>query len=206
MSTARSPRGPYRNGIARRKQILAKAGEVFATYGYLAGSLRQIALEVGVSPAALTRHFDSKEDLLIEVLKLWGEETSTATAGLGSGIGYFEGQSSLMEYHLSHRGYLELFLRLSAEASNAAHPAAAFIRERNRQTLHQFIANLNEAIALGDVAPMTPDEVEQECRLLIAAMDGLELQWLLDPNVELVALFQRHQEQMVARWRAGTST
>ena len=205
MSTARSPRGPYRNGIARRKQILAKAGEVFATYGYLAGSLRQIALEVGVSPAALTRHFDSKEDLLIEVLKLWGEETGSATAGLGSGIGYFEGQSSLMRYHLAHRGYLELFLRLSAEASNPAHPAATFIRERNRRTLELFISNLNEAIAAGDIAAMSNDEVEQECRLLISVMDGLELQWLLDPNVELVALFERHQEQMLARWRADIS-
>ena len=43
-------------------------------------------------------------------------------------------------------------------------------------------------------------EVELEARLFVAAMDGMELQWLLDPRVDLLELFDRFLETTLARW------
>ena len=48
--------------------------------------------------------------------------------------------------------------------------------------------------------PLSEAEVELEARLFVAAMDGIELQWLLDPGVDLLELFDRLLEQTLARW------
>ena len=36
--------------------------------------------------------------------------------------------------------------------------------------------------------------------LFVAAMDGMELQWLIDPRVDLLELFDRFLETTLARW------
>jgi hypothetical protein len=38
--------------------------------------------------------------------------------------------------------------------------------------------------------------------MLIAAMDGLELQWLIDPDIDLVALFDEYMDAAITRWTA----
>ncbi len=75
------PRGPYRTGIKRRREIVDAASRIFARYGYAGGSLRQIAGDVGVTPAALARHFDNKYGLLQAVLTHWEKRTTTGSRG-----------------------------------------------------------------------------------------------------------------------------
>ena len=64
--TVRS-RGAYAKGVARRQEILDVAIQVFARRGADRTSLRAIAQEVGVTHAALTHHFGSLEQLLVDV-------------------------------------------------------------------------------------------------------------------------------------------
>ncbi len=50
----------------RTRQALAEAAiELFATHGYGATTVEQIANRAGVSPRTFFRHFDSKEDVLL---------------------------------------------------------------------------------------------------------------------------------------------
>ena len=49
-------RGPYRNGVRTREQIIAAATNVFGEFGFAGGSIRTIAARVGVSPATLLQH------------------------------------------------------------------------------------------------------------------------------------------------------
>lgn len=202
MTEVRTRRGPYRSGIARRRQIITTAAEVFATYGYRSGSLRQIATAVGVTPAALTRHFDSKEDLLTGVLEYWREQTDKLADPHAAGVDFFNGLRRLVNYHVDHPGYLELFLTLSTEATDPNHPAAAFIRNRYDRTVSDFSAQLTLAVNAGDVRPMSATEIDQQCRALIAYMDGIELQWLLNPAIDLPAQFGQHLDRVLASWRS----
>jgi AcrR family transcriptional regulator len=204
MSEARSVRGPYRNGIERRQQIVEKAAEIFATYGFIGGSLRQIALEVGVTPAALSRHFDSKEDLLTGVVEYWRERTERVTDPEARGLDFFEQLRKIVSYHVEHPGYLELFLTLSTEATDPRHPAASFIRDRYARTLEAFCEELKRAVDAGAARQMTSDEIEFECRAMIAFMDGIELQWLLDDTVDLQTSFDRYLAACYLRWGAET--
>lgn len=105
-----------------------------------------------------------------------------------------------MAYHLNHVGYIELFLTLSTEATNLNHPARGFITERYVSVFRKFRQNLAIAAAEGEILPMTQQQMEWEARTFIAVMDGIELQWLLDREIDLLDLFLNHQTITIARW------
>jgi len=204
MST--TSRGPYRTGIKRRREVLEAAADIFGQYGYAGGSLRQIAEQVGVTPTALLRLFGTKENLLIAVLEYWGEESAKAAlseeGGLRkSGLAFFKSMESAMEYHTTHRGLLELFLTLTIEATDPAHPARQFITRRYEALIAQATVALAEAERTGEVRPFTAAEREHEVRQLFAIMDGIEIQWLLDPTVDLVESFHYAFSLILQRWQ-----
>lgn len=203
MTETRAVRGPYRSGIARRAQIIHAAAEVFATNGYRGGSLRQIAQEVGVTPAALARHFERKEDLLTAVLEYWREQTDRLIDDTAVGVDYFTGLRRLVAYHVDHRGYLELFLTLGTEAVNPDHPAADFMRRRYDTTVSTFSRHLAHAVEGGDVRAMDATEIDRESRAFIAYLDGIELQWLLEPTLDLRDHFDHHLADTFRSWGYG---
>lgn len=57
-----------RAGTDTRAQILEASLELFLSNGFARTSLREIAEKVGISKPALYYHFDSKDDLLMELL------------------------------------------------------------------------------------------------------------------------------------------
>lgn len=52
-----------------RDRILATAAELFAGRGYSSASLQDVADRLGITKAALYYHFDSKDDILLTILR-----------------------------------------------------------------------------------------------------------------------------------------
>jgi len=75
METTQRRRGP-RIDVDVRVVLLDTAEELFGTEGVDAVSLRSVAREAGVAPAALTHHFPSKRDLLGAVVWRRGERVA----------------------------------------------------------------------------------------------------------------------------------
>ena len=111
-----APRGPYQNGIRRRREIIESASRVFASYGFTSGSLRQIADEVGVTPAR------------------------------GGGV-------------------------------QPGRPGAD-------RAVPDLVGRVDQTTHAGDTVEMSDDVIVAEVRSLFATMDGLQLQWLLDPGID----------------------
>jgi AcrR family transcriptional regulator len=197
-------RGPYRKGLERRDRIIRSASEVFGAVGYIGGSLRAIGDRVGASPATLIHYFGSKEGLLAAVLEDWQLQTSRwSLADDPPGLAYFRAMITVTEFHVEHRGLLELFVTMAAEATNPGHPAREFIQRRYADVFANCTAKLREAVGLGEVAHLSDEAIEAEVRILIAVLDGIELQWLLGADIDLAVLASRHLEQAIARWEAG---
>jgi AcrR family transcriptional regulator len=196
----RVERGPYRKGIQRRQEIVRAAAQVFAERGYHGGSLRTIGERVGASSASLVQYFGTKEGLLAAVLEEWARESRPAAIDGLRGLAWVRSMREAMVYNEAHRGLIELFLTLGIEATNVEHPARAFVQHRYATVVAEHVRHLREAVADGEVRAMTDGELGQEARLFVAAMDGIELQWLLDPDVDLLELFDRLLEQTLARW------
>src|SRR3954449_818577 len=197
-STGTNARGPYRTGIRRREQIIATAITVFGEYGYAGGSIRTIADRVGVSHATLLQHIGTKEGLLTAVLEEWDRQTVEARLADVSGLGYFRRLPAVMGAHQSNRGLLELFTTIAAEASSPAHPAHAFIQRRYTDNLATLATHLQQAVDTGDVAPLTPTEIDIEVRLVTAVLDGIGLQWLLDSSTDVTVSVETYTTRPAA--------
>jgi len=200
-TAAGATRGPYRTGIRRREQILAAAIGVFGEFGFAGGSVRSIADRVGVSHAALLQHFGSKEGLLMAVLAEWDRQTVEARLADASGLEYFRRLPEVMGAHLEHPGLLELFTTIAAEASSTSHPAAEFIRHRYATNIATLAGHLRRAVDEGEIIDLGPAEVEAEARLVTAVLDGIGLQWLLDPSTDVVATVRTYIDRSIASWR-----
>lgn len=199
--TTTRTRGHYRAGVRRREQLIAVAVEVFAEHGYAGGSIRAIAERAGVSHATLIQHFGNKEGLLIAVLEEWDRRVVQDGLADVSGLDYFRRLPEVMASHQPNRGLLELFITLAAEASSPAHPAHAFIAQRYTRNLATLAGHLRKAVVAGDVASLADAEIEIEVRLITAALDGIGLQWLLDPSTDVAASVSTYVERAISAWR-----
>lgn len=195
-------RGPYKTGVRRREQLIAVAVDVFAQHGYAGGSIRAIAEKAGVSHATLIQHFGSKEGLLTAVLEDWDRRTVEEGLANVSGLDYFWRLPEVMAAHQDNRGLLELFTTLAAEASSPTHPAHAFIAQRYAGNLATLAGHLREAAQRGDIAPLTDAQIRVEVQLVTATLDGIGLQWLLDPTTDVMASVATYVDRAIAAWRA----
>lgn len=195
----RATRGPYRNGVKRRREIVMAAAGAFGQFGYHGASLRQIADQVGTTNATLIAYFGSKEGLLIAVLEHWREETAPET-DVFEGLDYFRSFAFLMRYHEKRRGLIELFLTMSIEAAREDHPARPFVLERQLATIAAMAENLRVASERQEIMPMPRAVMEAEARLMIATLDGLEIQWIQSEDLNLETMVRRHVDSAIARW------
>ena len=178
----RRARGEYAKTRERRETILDAALEVFAEGGYRSGSLREVAQRVGISEAGLLHHFPNKVALLEAVLDR-RDDRSRAMVPFDpdNGAAMMRGLVRLAAYNASVPGVVELFCTLSAEATSVDHPAHAYFVRRYIYTRTNVEAGFANLESQGLMRPgVTP---YRAAVALIAIMDGLQVQWLLDRTV-----------------------
>ncbi len=139
-----------------------------------------------MSRAGLLRHFESKEALLQAVLEdrdARDREFFTPYARVRGGVGILRGMIDLAENNERSPGMIDLFARLSIEASHPAHPAHAYFRGRYAGIRRGTAGALRAAARAGYLrSSVDPDEAAVR---LTAVMDGLQTQWGLEPAVAM---------------------
>ncbi|MFF9864048.1 MULTISPECIES: TetR/AcrR family transcriptional regulator [unclassified Streptomyces] len=169
----------------RRAEILRAALEVIAERGYRGATLGAVAERVGLTQQGLLHYFPTKEALLVAVL----EERDQWDTGGGTREGWrLDLLGSLVDYNAMRPGIVQTFSALLGESVTEGHPARAFFTRRYAQVREEMASVLRAEY--GDRLPggLTP---EQAAPLLTAVMDGLQYQWLLDPeSVDMPAAFR----------------
>jgi AcrR family transcriptional regulator len=185
--TPRGPRGSYAKGQARRQAIVDEALAVFSRTGFHSGSLREIAKRVGLTPAGLMHHFADKEELFVEVLRQRDEKVRQA-AGDPAEHTLVQQAEKVVAYNQTTRGLTSLYAIVSAEATDSEHPSHADFAERYRSGAQ----NAEELLRAGQEAGEVRADIDPAlaARLISAVMDGIQLQWLLDEQVDMVPLFE----------------
>ena len=167
----------------RRAEIVRAALEVIAERGYRGASLAAVAERVGLTQQGLLHHFPTKDALLVAVLKdrdRWDAVPATQWR--------VDLLASLVEYNAMRPGIIQTFSALLGESVTEGHPARPYFTERYRQVRANMAAVLRTEY--GDRLPngLTP---ERTAPLLVAVMDGLQYQWLLDPeSVDMPGAFR----------------
>ncbi|WP_406689914.1 TetR family transcriptional regulator [Saccharopolyspora sp. ID03-671] len=174
------------------------AVEAFARDGYQACSLARIASEVGLSQAGLLHHFPTKEDLLAAVLDERDRlDTRRFLADGAEGIEMLTALEKLVEYNTYLTGMVQSFTVLAGESTADLHPAREWFTTRYDNVRTMIADELRKGVAHGDVRPDTDcDAIAAE---IVATIDGLQLQWLLDPEkVDMPALFRAYAARLRA--------
>ncbi|MBN9176517.1 MAG: TetR/AcrR family transcriptional regulator [Microbacterium sp.] len=182
-------RGSYAKGIAKREEILERALDVIASEGYAGASVRAIADAVGLSQAGLLHYFDSKEELFTEILRKRDEVDAALFGGVDATSAtaeeLHEGYVAVVRHNTDVPGLVHLFSRLAVDAADPAHPAHDYFLARGAGLRVLYVDALERAQREG---ALTSDvDAETLARILQAVADGMQLQWMLDPDVDMAA-------------------
>jgi len=189
----------YRKGTRRRQQILESAIALFGQRGVDSSSLRTVAEAIGVSHTALQHYFATRDELLVEVYRTHEALTDDEESSAGkSAVGLIVAAA---ERNRSIPGLVELYATLTTDALQERHAATRqFVRDRFRSLRATLAARIESAQRARRI-PAGVDPLDLAA-LIIAASDGLQIQWLLDPAAVDVGrslslldlLLQRDQE------------
>lgn len=166
-------------GVERRRQILEAAIRRFADRGVESASMRDIAAAIGVSHTALRHYFPSRDELLVEVYR--AHEAGFRGALPDPGEDAFGAMVDAAERNRAIPGLVELYATLTTDAVQDGHPAArAFVAGR----FAELRAGLGDAIAAAQAEGRIRSDLTASdlAALVIAASDGLQVQWMLDPD------------------------
>jgi AcrR family transcriptional regulator len=194
-------RGPYAKTPARRAEIIKHATEAFSQRGYSASSLREIAAAVGMTQPGLTHHFSSKEELLIAVLadkdRTYIREIAEESPDVVTRLQH------VVERNSARFELMRLFTVLTGEAVNPEHPGHEFFRNRYERARHLFAELVREGQERKELdLGLDP---EQTATVIVAVMEGLQLQWQMDDSVDMREPFEAFLDRLLAPRRRKRS-
>ncbi|PFG33218.1 TetR/AcrR family transcriptional regulator [Sanguibacter antarcticus] len=181
VSARRQPR-MRQETLRRREDILKAALTTFGSKGYNNGPLTEIAEQVDMTHAGVLHHFGSKDQLLLEVLRYRDENdvAELADRHIPDGIDLFRHLVRTAFLNARRAGIVQAYAVLSAESVTDDHPARAFFENRYT-TLRAEVVQAFTTLCAENDAPL-PDTVHHASAAILAIMDGLQVQWLLDPT------------------------
>jgi AcrR family transcriptional regulator len=181
----------YAKGRAKQREIIEHAVALFGEVGYRGASLREIASRCGISHPGLIHHFPTKEALLLAVLEQRDEaDVQWLSADGAVGVERLRRMVDIVALNEKRRAIVEMFTVLAAEATSADHPAHAYFAKRYRVSAAAFTSDYELARAAGEVHQHV--EPATAARQLIALMDGLQVQWLIDDSTDMSGIVRAH--------------
>jgi beta-glucosidase len=174
-------RGSYAKGRAARELILQTALEVIGRKGYTATSLRDIADEAGMTQAGLLHHFDTKENLLAEVLRKRDEVDRQHFSP--ADVTELPLIIQLAHHNMEVPGLVQLYVSLQAAAVNPEHPCHDYFRERDLVVHGRITRDIERRQKAGTFDADADASVI--ARMLLALSDGLQAEWAINPELDL---------------------
>jgi AcrR family transcriptional regulator len=198
-SAVRRPRGEE-----TRRAILEAAMALYAKGGFRGTGLAAIGQSAGVTHAGVLYHFGSVQKLLQAVIderdrRFW-RETAAMWEGR-EGLDALLQLPKLAEWNTANRELTKLFATLEAENLDADQEAHEFFVQRQRRVRRRIRRAIETGQSRGEIhagvdARVKADEV-------VSFMTGAQLGSLLDPTLDMVAVFESYTEALVLALSTG---
>lgn len=182
-----SKRGPYAKSDLRRRSLSAAALELVRQKGHRNVAMAEIAELAETSEPTVYYHFPTKESLLIAALRQHDDENIRARGHEAGAIADMAGRAKI---GVQRTNYARLYNELAGAAADPEHPANSYFQERWARSLHVVATDIRRLQELGRV-PETVD-AHTAAHLLLAAWEGLQLQWMQGPPFDIGALLEWH--------------
>jgi AcrR family transcriptional regulator len=175
-----------------KEKIIRAATELFAQQGYHGATLAEIAKAANLTEPGLLHHFPSKNHLLMAVLAERDrvDRERFDLSGMGDERDLFSSALKLVKHNETVPGLVQLFTVLVAESVQDQHPGHEFFKQRYQKVRDQVIDVLRDGQKAGTVR--SDITVEDLAVMIFAMMDGLQVQWLYEPErVDMAGIFER---------------
>ena len=195
-------RRPSQRGDARKKRIIEVATSMLARNGSRGTTLGDIAVAVGVSQAAVVYHFGTKEELLHAVLDYRDqfEDTQLWRMGPDPGLRIFDIISGIVRSWDDHPDIVGLLAVLLAENVADDGLLRPRLRRNYQLTVDRIAGTLGNAQERGEMrADVDPRLAAIE---ILAFLSGLELAWLVSPDIPAAQTASSWAASQVAQLRA----
>jgi AcrR family transcriptional regulator len=195
---------PHAKTTERREAVLRAALAVFGARGYNNAALAEVAEQAGMTHAGVLHHFGSKEGLLIAVLRYRDGEAIAGVAGRQQveGPAFLEHLIDTVHQNETRPGVVQTYTVLAAESVTDGHPAQEYFRGR----MARLRAKLEEVMGEVSGGLADPGDVRDAANALIAVMDGLQVQWLLDPRaVDMPRTVTMVLDELIERLASGAT-
>lgn len=168
---------------ARRSQIVETAIQTIAKRGYSGTSLAEIARSAGISKGVISYHFESKsaliEQILSRLLREPAEFIKARVDACGTALEKLRAYvTANFEFMRSHRNYYVALVDLwgSRDSGEGLSHFDAEVYEPSRRYLSKILEAGQKDGQLRLLPRKTTASVIQ------AAVDGVMMQWVFDPN------------------------
>ncbi len=161
----------------KKRQIMDAALEVFATEGYQRTSISKIAASAGISKGLMYNYFESKKDLIISIFDEGMETLAALFDPNKDGIltadefSYFVDKS--FEAIEENENYWKLYFGIIMQPG-----VYELVRERYSKMLESSLSLLVEYFRKQGI-----EDPESEALLFGALMDGIGMNYLLNPDM-----------------------
>lgn len=188
-----------------RLRLIVAAGKLFAERGYAESSVAAIGEAAGASRGLVNHHFGSKENLLWAVIEhyvqTWQLEVVAPAIAGKRGLAALR---AILDEHrrIAHERPQNLLLlyRLMGEALDPRKGLAGQFTNLHRLWREQGRYWWDEAIEDGQIDPGIDQEVNAS--VIIGAIRGITLDWLIAPgSFDLDAAYEQQWEMLVG-WLA----
>ncbi|CAG1015348.1 HTH-type transcriptional repressor ComR [Anaerolineales bacterium] len=177
----------------RTEEILETATRLFSEHGYQGTTFSLLAEAAQLTEPGVLHYFPSKTHLLQGVLEYHEQKNaerylSMLQAEKKSIPDLFSLLENLVAENEKIPGLIQLFTVLVSESIRSDHPAHDYFIDRYRRAreayVNQFFGEIRE-----NIRPEV--DLNELTILILAVMDGLQIQWLLDPKkVDMVAVYR----------------
>ncbi len=172
---------------AKKQDILEAAMRVFARKGVAKTKMADVAEAAGIGKGTVYEYFNSKEDIFTESFRYFMLQVETVIARrllkiydpLEKLDAIIDGWVEAMQQ--SPTAFPAIMMDFWAEGVRHKENTAAFdLKEMYDKSREMMVRIIEEGIAKGIILPVNSTIAAS---ILIGAMDGLMLQWIMDHNL-----------------------
>ncbi|MDR1387890.1 MAG: TetR/AcrR family transcriptional regulator [Propionibacteriaceae bacterium] len=192
---AKEKRGPYKKSVERRSAILRAALEAYAESDAGGPTLQAIADKVGLTQTALLHYFPNRQELFLGVVRVRDDRDRFRAPDESLSPEDFHRLGQLIARNAETPGLVRLYLEQAVAGAAPTHPAHAYFRDRYQS----FVDGLAEGLLAAK--GLSQDQAAWLARILIAAADGLQIQWLYDSDISMASDLGRLVDLAVAASR-----
>lgn len=179
----------YRAGLETQGRILGATRELLSEVGLEGATLKAICDRAGIGAGSFYNLFESKEEAVLAVVR---ESIAAVDPSGASGEGP-EGVADLVDAFLkfltSEPGLARIYLQ-AAVAWGLNDPALAARFRRHQDHRRDRLA----AAMQRQVGGLSAAAARSRAELVLGALNGLSVNWLLDPGVDV----EGHRDRLIA--------